>query len=1181
MSTFSILHNKWVKKNGVEPTEFAKVRDLLVEKMRLEMFGPTIRDKAQYMNEIKDIKNSPSSQYSCGILFPQRLNETDENKDADDFDLEDPRDFSEVEINSANQEKLKNKGSNNEDEDIHDDLNLSNQFKPSAISLSFRVSKADSVYVRFFFGIYEKIKVSSEGNEETKEVYKRIQKRRYLKIDLTSETEQFFRQSLFKFDGQDALEATVKIRKLSEAGRTITISMVNCLQHQDDNTEDKPTTFEMLFFQPEINVRRPLNGTFLPVEKYDFAGSDKESQKLAVRYSKVQSYSRGHGCSGDWLQSGQDDKFVTRVFSDCFPSYEVPGTAPRSVGENGYKTLFSDFSKIHEDIQTSRPKILSNLKLLADDYREWIYKQNNNTSLFEGKLNEAANDIVNECNQALQRIEEGIKFLEIDDDAYRAFVLANQAIWMQQCHFRLEPRSLGQEFNDPSNNLNKYSEYGWRPFQLAFLLMNVSSIPTSQNPSPVNGDIVDLIWFPTGGGKTEAYLGLSAFSIVYSRLKNEPGFEGTEVIMRYTLRLLTSQQFQRASTLVMALENIRSSFDLSAIGAEKFSQSSAISIGLWVGETLTPNKNNVDDKSAVKRRKQITDDGNPFQLLVCPWCKTDLENPFGNKDEFGNEKPTYDGYQIVGKGRASEVVFKCPEDKCSFGHKELPVYVVDDQLYEKTPTVLIGTVDKFAQLAWKNEPSKFFGISASKRPPSLIIQDELHLISGPLGSVVGHYEYLVREITKKIGFSPKIVASTATIRNANEQVKSLFRSGANVFPPTGLEQSDNYFSIADTLGRGRLYVGIFASSTPSVVTAERNLVAPLLQFPNLLFDEEKFTEDLGINEDTSAKRYKLKDNSYRKDVDPFGTLVWYFNSLRELGYAKTLIVSDIAEYIPNIRRRYKFPIHLSRSRYTEAELTSRVSEVDISKIEKQLKSPWSPRPDFKNLEQTAIPIDILLATNMISVGVDIPRLGLMVINGQPKNTAEYIQASSRVGREFKGSGLVFTLYNHARSRDRSHFENFISYHQSLYKNVEPTSLTPLSYKSRERCLPALIVGLARLLAGVDKPTDLNEEKKGKIYEFLNDYLEDVPSEDRDDTMNEIENIFNVWEDFIARDDFDEDDIEWGSMGGRVGEKSLLMTYGSYLDETDFPRLELLTSMRSVDGESSCKVNRGYIPTLGD
>ena len=327
---------------------------------------------------------------------------------------------------------------------------------------------------------------------------------------------------------------------------------------------------------------------------------------------------------------------------------------------------------------------------------------------------------------------------------------------------------------------------------------------------------------------------------------------------------------------------------------------------------------------------------------------------------------------------------------------------------------------------------------------------------------------------------------------------------------------------------------------------------------------------------TGVQKYRLKNDVRREDVDPFGTLVWYFNSLRELGYAKTLIVSDIAEYIPNIRRRYQFPAHLMRSRYTDAELTSRVSEVDIAKIEKQLKAPWSPRPDFKSLERTAVPIDILLATNMISVGVDIPRLGLMVINGQPKNTAEYIQASSRVGREHS-SGLVFTLYNHARSRDRSHFENFVSYHQALYKNVEPTSLTPLSYKARERCLPALIVGISRIIARVLKPTDLDEESKKKIKKCLEDYLTDVPTEDLEDTKGEIENIFSIWEDFVGVGE----DIEWGSMGGRVGENSLLMTYGAHLDETDYPRLQLLTSMRSVDGESSCEVSRGYTTTIGD
>lgn len=1181
MSGFPMLHKIWCKQNGIAPSKFAETRDQLVEQMRQEMLGPSIRDRAKRMNETRHIRNSPSSQFSCGVLFPQRMEETESAIDDETITEPDEYELPEVEFCSANEKRVRARGSNNETDDVNDDLNLSNQFKPSAVSLSFRVSDAKSVYVRLFFGRYDKIKSVSDEPEEAVFAFTRIQERRYLRIDLTSGEERFLRKPLFPNDGPVTLEATVKIRKLKDNARTITISLVNCGKLQSRAGEDEPATVDTLFFQPEINVRKPEDGCFLPVEQNDFGGLDPESRKLAVRYSKVCSYSRGHGCAGDWLQAGADHTLVTRVFSDCFPSFEVPGTAPLAMGENGYKTAFCEFAKIDEDIDTSRPIVVANLRLLAEDYRQWIDKQRTGIGELATRMRDTANDIVVECEHTLLRIEEGIKFLQTDDDAYKAFVIANRAIWMQQCHFKLNARSVDQQFSDPSSELDKYSDRGWRPFQLAFILMNVGSIPTSKNPFPNYGNVVDLIWFPTGGGKTEAYLGLSAFSIVYSRLKNDLGSEGTEVIMRYTLRLLTSQQFQRASTLVMALDYIRTSVDLSRIGCERFGQSGEITIGLWVGETLTPNRNNSDDKSAVKRKQNIRNDGNPFQLLVCPWCKTDLENPSGKTDGDGNATPTFDGYQIVGRGKNSEVVFMCPESRCSFHNRSLPVYVVDEQLYEKPPAILIGTVDKFAQLAWRDEPARFFGVGVNNRPPSLIIQDELHLISGPLGSVVGHYEYLVREITKETGFSPKIVASTATIRNANEQVRALFRSEANVFPPTGLEQSDNYFSVADTPGNGRLYVGVFASSTPSVVTAERNLVAPLLQFPNLFFDQAEFREELGIDEKTGQQKYRLVDNARREEVDPFGTLVWYFNSLRELGYAKTLIVSDIAEYIPNIRRRYQFPIHLTRSRYTDAELTSRVSEVDIAKIEKQLNAPWSPRPDFRNLEQTAIPIDILLATNMISVGVDIPRLGLMVINGQPKNTAEYIQASSRVGREHKGSGLVFTLYNHARSRDRSHFENFVSYHQALYRNVEPTSLTPLSYKARDRCLPALMVGVARLLTGVSNPADLNEEKKKKIHEHLQDYLKDIPEEDVDDAKGEIENVFEIWEDFVRSRDGSDEGVDWGSMGGRVAEKSLLMTYGAFLEETDYPRLELLTSMRSVDGESSCRISSGYTTNIGD
>ena len=242
-------------------------------------------------------------------------------------------------------------------------------------------------------------------------------------------------------------------------------------------------------------------------------------------------------------------------------------------------------------------------------------------------------------------------------------------------------------------------------------------------------------------------------------------------------------------------------------------------------------------------------------------------------------------------------MFRCPERKCNFSNKDLPIKVVDDQLYDNPPTILIGTVDKFAQLAWKNEPKKFFGVMDDIKPPSLIIQDELHLISGPLGSIVGHYEYLVK-FCEKAGFSPKIIASTATIKAAESQVNNLYLNNVNLFPPNGIDVGDNFFSQPDEAGKGRLYVGVFASATPSIIIAQRNLVTPLTIFPSSLhFSSDEYIEKKPLSTDSTKFYESLKKNISNKYVDPYGTILWYFNTLRELGYASSLIYSDISPYI--------------------------------------------------------------------------------------------------------------------------------------------------------------------------------------------------------------------------------------------------------------------------------------------
>jgi ATP-dependent helicase YprA (DUF1998 family) len=368
---------------------------------------------------------------------------------------------------------------------------------------------------------------------------------------------------------------------------------------------------------------------------------------------------------------------------------------------------------------------------------------------------------------------------------------------------------------------------------------------------------------------------------------------------------------------------------------------------------------------------------------------------------------------------------------------------VDDAIYDQPPTLLIGTVDKFAMLPWRPQARSLFGLGTKYDPPELIIQDELHLISGPLGSMVAHYETAIEALCRSGSGAraPKIVASTATISHASEQIRALYNDrSAFLFPPQGLRVGESFFARENTTGAGRLYIGVFASALPSHVTAQIRVVSALLQ---------------------AVKSLEVSEPAL---LDPYWTLMAYFNSIRELGHAATLIRADIREYMNAMWDRQALTKELGgqdalkKRRFInrDLELTSRIQSSQIPEILQQLFSPLQSGED-----QHAV--DVCLATNMIQVGLDVPRLSLMTVIGQPKTTAEYIQASSRIGR--REPGLVATIYNPSRPRDRSHYEHFRAYHQNLYRFVEPTSVTPFAEPVIERALHAVAVALVRTLGG--------------------------------------------------------------------------------------------------------------------
>jgi hypothetical protein len=666
-------------------------------------------------------------------------------------------------------------------------------------------------------------------------------------------------------------------------------------------------------------------------------------------------------------------------------------------------------------------------------------------------------------------------------------------------------------------------ERKWRPFQLAFILMNIAGMSSHKAPER---SLVDLIWFPTGGGKTEAYLGLAAFTICTERLMGS--IPCVTVLMRYTLRLLTAQQFQRAAALVLALEVLRQEKELGAdLG------SAEISIGLWVGQSLSPNKRS-EARAALQTLKQNSYAQNPFQVLQCPWCGVDFTG-----------KPL--GYQLFKLPNSAErtVRFVCPDPACRFGSKStgLPVLVIDEDIYATPPTILIGTVDKFAQIAWDERVGRLFGLGFDAPPPALVIQDELHLISGPLGTIVGLYETAIDRMCSRDGYTHKIVASTATIRRAQQQCKDLYARDAFEFPPQAVRAGESYFAFEDQQSPGRLYVGFMGTAVKSHQTALVRACSPLLQ---------------GVCVPTSD------DEAAKRDIiDPYGTMVWYFNSLRELGHAATLCMGDIPEFLKGFRHRLGIPFENSRYLREIVELTSRLSAEEIPGILQQLEIPWQMKASGQP------PVDILLATNMIAVGVDVPRLGLIVVSGQPKGTSEYIQASSRVGRLYPG--LVLTVYTQTKSRDRSHYERFVAYHQSLYRHVEPTSVTPFSPQARDRGMRGVLIALARQIANVTTPNVVKQHEE-QMQEQVDTILERVRALDpgeADEAEEELAEWLSFWRKYSPP--------AYGPMAGRVDDQTLAFPFGG-IPDPDFQRdaWPVMTSMRNVDGTCEARVVNVYV-----
>ncbi|MCL4318796.1 MAG: helicase [Firmicutes bacterium] len=977
--------------------DFNGARALLVDALKQSLVGPSSGE-----NEILDER--AAERYHMGFLYSQ-------------LDMESTN------VNAEEEAEDNRLVESEESESLDDDVMvLSNMKRQSALGLTFPVAAASHIIIDASWAMYRS--ESLIDGERVSLSWRRVP---FHSVNTVNADITPLRGT--KVYQEHGVEIRAIVREAGE-GLTMTVSFINLTPARlrgKRHIEDSNIYQVMLSVEDESG-----DASFIP-RLASAPMDDEDFWKDELLYREVKPFAVGHGCAVNWDAVGDRAR---RIWTEWIPQVEVYGASADVLSTEPILDIES------LGIREKRVQTLAGLQRLTDAYQSWIDEQdaeeerivNSFPEALQSKVRTAIRDIILENSASCKRMVSGIEFLAHNEEGWVAFCLGNRAMAQAMRQSRpLEPPR-------------------WRAFQLAFLLL---ALPSTLDAHHEDRQIFDLIWFPTGGGKTEAYLALAAMVIFFRRLSSNERQQsyGLSVLTRYTLRLLTVQQFDRASRMICAAELIRRE-DPSNLGRHP------ITIGLFVGAQLTPN--------TLNQAKKYLDHPDPegtmttLPLLECPWCGNPLDP----------EGQSVDRYLKTG----------CLNPSCAF-HEELPLRIVDEDLYHDPPDMIVATIDKLARMPWEPAMQSLF-----EPGPSLIIQDELHLIGDSLGTLAALYETVIDTLCKHEGIVAKIVGSTATTRRTQQQVDTLFTRTLRQFPVGGLSARDGFFFREDRSLPGRLYVGVHAQGRSMPHTLER-VSSILLQ-----------------------NTQRILDDAVR---DQYWTIALYFKALRELGGALVLLQDSVPRYIdsmPGIRA--EAVRHITEI----VELTSHVPSRKIPEILHRLNQPLEELQTDSQLPDGP-PIDVILATNMISVGIDVDRLGIMVLDGQPQGTAEYIQATSRVGRRREAAGLVVTLYNWVRPRDRSHYEQFVPYHQALYRFVESTSATPFSARSRDRALHAVIFALARLSipelsqnddAGVIRNPDIQQRVKMLVESVILDRVRQVDPTEVDNTRRHIQRILADW-----------------------------------------------------------------------
>ncbi|MFI7207747.1 DISARM system helicase DrmA [Micromonospora aurantiaca (nom. illeg.)] len=1129
-----------------------QVRDELEDLIGRDLLGPWDGEN----EEFRPGAMGPRERYLVGMLGPKQRPRSEK------------RDSSEVhDVDAA----VQGDGSEAELPEVVTPQNLGKMWA-SSMGLSFAVAEdTDALSVIAEWGRYDLRE--SEDDKGKRRVWYREPVSYVKEVRLDGATSYRVPLTVANEDAP-GVHLSVEIRP-RDGRRVVQLVLINTQLEPQSNADTA------WLFQSSLTLTA-LDGhaaVFLPIDDpldgVKGVSDDLEEAHLRLLYRSQRRYASGRNVAvHPWVRDG--DRCAHKLFTTWLPTYNVPATvAPVGKGTPLAQVELSMDALAAAGIDRLR----TGLAPLADGYETWLDDEAAKIPGLPAELRPAAEAAVFNAGKAATRIRAGIGLLTDPErdkhaDALAAFRFANEAMALQRRHSEVarlrEEQGLTYAEAKAAVDARGAAAASWRPFQLAFVLLNLPSLtdPAHAERAANRDATVDLLFFPTGGGKTEAYLGLTAFTFAIRRLQGvvgagadaRSGEAGVAVLMRYTLRLLTAQQFQRAAALICAAEVLRRR-DERTWGTEPFR------IGLWVGGGVSPNwYDEAAEQIAEAREAGHGKHTNVLQTLSCPWCGAKLraERDLEPKDDL------------------RRVLLFCAKaegaDACPFSRTRstegLPILTVDEEIYRYAPSLVIATVDKLAQLPWRGFAGMLFGRVRQRcprhgyrhddldgrtncgnrhnkkgsleavtsqpvtqlRPPDLIIQDELHLISGALGTVVGLFEAAVDQLCTwplpaggETG--PKIVASTATTKRAREQVLGVFGRDLAVFPPPVIDITDTFFSrqVPVTVEHpGRRYLGVCAHGV-RMKSAEIRVAEILLLAGQTLFDR------------------------YGAPADPYMTTVGYFSATRELAGMRRLLDDDVTTRVRTHGRRKDLSDRLlGPAMLNVQELTSRISSGDISEVLKRLEIGFDPeldttarrkavlddireamktkgasnaRPKFhplsdrfhKRQSDGQLPVDVVLATSMLQVGVDVSRFGLMVVTGQPKNTAEYIQASSRVGRDARRPGLVVALYNWTRPRDLAHYEDFEYYHATFYRQVEALSVTPYTRRALDRQTTATFVAavrnaedeFSRNTDAQDVPLD-GPEVQRVVDRFLKRAEDIAGSRGRDYLLERINRLRDLW-----------------------------------------------------------------------